>query len=149
MKLLLTALLLGIMPAIQAQNAQRMENNGQDSAAIRAALEHDYFTGIYEGDIQKLENIFYPATLLYGDIKGKPYQKDLAQYLDGVKNRQSPKDSGKPFKGTIQSIETTNSIGVARVRVKMYDFNYDEYLSFHKIDGRWYIVTKMITDVSE
>jgi len=30
----------------------------------------------------------------------------------------------------------------------MYEFNYDEFLSFHKINNRWMIVNKMITDVS-
>jgi len=31
----------------------------------------------------------------------------------------------------------------------MYQFDYQELLSFHKIDNRWLIVNKMITDVSE
>jgi hypothetical protein len=87
--------------------------------------------------------------LLFGDVKGQPYFKTLDQYLDGVKNRQSPKDSGKPFKGEVVSIKTVNSIGVAEVKVKMYDFNYHEFLSFHKIDGKWVIVNKMISDASE
>jgi hypothetical protein len=86
---------------------------------------------------------------LFGDVKGQPYAKTLDQYLDGVAHRQSPKDSGKPFKGTIISIDVVNSIAVARVRVKMYDFNYDEFLSFHKIDNRWLIVNKMISDVAQ
>jgi hypothetical protein len=82
-------------------------------------------------------------------VKGQPYAKTLDQYLDGVKNRQSPKDSGKPFKGTIISVNVLNSIAIAKVHVKMYEFNYDEFLSFHKIDNRWLIVNKMITDESE
>ncbi len=126
-----------------------METNQQDSLAIAQTLEDYYFKGIYEGNVDTLGNIFNPGTLLFGDIKGQPYAKTLDQYLDGVKNRQSPKDSGKPFKGTIISIDVVNSIAVAKVHVKMYEFNYDEFLSFHKIDNRWLIVNKMITDVSE
>jgi len=126
-----------------------METNQQDSLAIGQTLEDYYFKGIYEGNVDTLGNIFNPGTLLFGDIKGQPYAKTLDQYLDGVKNRQSPKDSGKPFKGTIISIDVVNSIAVAKVHVKMYEFNYDEFLSFHKIDNRWLIVNKMITDVSE
>lgn len=124
-----------------------MENNQQDSLAITQVLENHYFKGIYEGDINILKDVYYPGTLLFGDVKGLPYAKTLDQYLDGVKNRQSPKDSGKPFKGTIISIGVVNSIAVAKVHVKMYDFNYDEFLSFHKIDNRWVIVNKMISDV--
>lgn len=126
-----------------------MEDNQQDLSAITQALENYYFKGIYEGDLNTLGKILNPGTLLFGDVKGQPYAKTLDQYLDGVKNRQSPKDSGKPFKGTIISINVINSIAIAKVHVKMYDFKYDEFLSFHKIDNRWVIVNKMITDVAE
>jgi len=125
-----------------------MENNLQDSLAISHALNNYYFNGIYEGDLNALQNILNPGTLLFGDVKGKPYSKTLNEYLDVVKNRQSPKDSGKPFKGTIHTISVVNSIAIAKVHVKMYDFEYDEFLSFHKIDNRWVIVNKMLSDVA-
>lgn len=124
-----------------------MQQYQEDSAAITKTL-NDYFKAIYEGNVELLGNTFYPGTLLFGDVKGQPYYKTLAQYLDGVKNRQSPRDSGKPFKGQIISIEIINSIAVAKVTVKMYEFNYNELLSFHKFDGHWLIVNKMITDTA-
>jgi hypothetical protein len=124
-----------------------MDNHHADSKEISQALEEFYFKGIYEGDITTLKKVLYPGTLLYGDIKGQPYAKTLDVYLEGVKNRQSPRDSGTPFKGHIISIDVVNSIAVAKVHVKMYAFNYDEFLSFHKLDNRWMIVNKMITDV--
>jgi hypothetical protein len=147
--LLLTAFLSCTLLGLKAQNSNKMENNRQDSTAITQALENYYFKGIYEGNVNTLANILNPGTLLFGDVKGRPYAKTLDQYLDGVKNRQSPKDSGKPFKGTIISIDVVNSIAVAKVHVKMYEFNYDEFLSFHKINNRWMIINKMITDVAE
>jgi hypothetical protein len=147
--LVLTAFLSGVMLIAKAQNQKKMEINKQDSLAIGQVLENQYFKGIYEGDIEVLRPVYHPGTLLFGDVKGQPYAKTLDQYLDGVKNRQSVKDSGKPFKGTIISIDVVNSIAVAKIHVKMYDFNYDEFLSFHKIDGKWFIVNKMITDVGE
>lgn len=119
----------------------------EDSLAIAAALESDYFPGIYEGDVEKLGHIIYPGTLLFGDVDGVPYAKTREGYLDGVKNRQSVKDSGKPFKGSILSIDVVNTIAVAKVHVKMYDFNYDEFLSFHKINNQWVIVNKMLSNV--
>ena len=146
--LLLIAFLSCNLPVLKAQNSKKMETT-QDSIAITQALENYYFKGIYEGDINILRQIYYPGTLLFGDVKGQPYAKTVNQYLDGVAHRQSPKDSGKPFKGTIISVDVVNSIAVAKVHVKMYDFNYDEFLSFHKIDNRWLIVNKMITDVTE
>ena len=121
----------------------------KDSSAITQALEEYYFKGIYEGDIKILRKIYYPGTLLFGDVKGQPYAKTLDQYLDGVAHRQSPKDSGKSFKGAIISVDVVNSIAVAKAHVKMYDFEYDEFLSFHKFDNNWLIVNKMFTDISK
>jgi uncharacterized protein involved in tellurium resistance len=126
-----------------------METLKKESVTISNALERYYFKGIYEGDLNALGQIFNSGTLLFGDVKGQPYAKTLDQYLDGVKNRQSPKDSGKPFEGEILSIKVVNSIAIAEVKVMMYDFIYHEFLSFHKLDGRWLIVNKMISDVKE
>jgi hypothetical protein len=123
--------------------------NRTDSTAIAHVLTDAYFPGIYEGNVRLLASTFYPGTLLFGDAGGKPYYKTLEQYLDGVAHRQSPKDSGKPFKGEIVSIDVIQTIAVAKVHVRMYDFNYYELLSFHELDGKWVIVNKMISDVKE
>jgi hypothetical protein len=133
----------------KAQKTITMTTRQTDSAAIAYALEENYFAGIYEGDVNKLKKIFHPGALLFGDVKGQPYAKTLDAYLDGVKNRQSPKDSGKPFNGTVLNIKVVNSIAIAEVTVKMYDFDYHEFLSFHKIDDQWFIVNKMISDTNK
>jgi hypothetical protein len=146
---LLTAFTFLLLANRQSTNQFKMETIQKDSLAISNALENYYFKGIYEGDIDALGQIFNKGTLLFGDVKGEPYAKTLDLYLDGVKNRQSPKDSGKPFKGEILNIKVVNSIAVAEVRVKMYDFIYHEFLSFHKLNGKWLIVNKMISDVKE
>jgi hypothetical protein len=148
---LLTAFAVLLMGCRQSTNHFKMETIQKDSSVISIsnALENFYFKGIYEGDLNLLNQVFNTGTLLFGDVKGQPYAKTLDQYLDGVKNRQSPKDSGKPFKGEILNLKVVNSIAIAEVRVKMYDFIYHEFLSFHKLNGRWLIVNKMISDVKE
>src|SRR5882757_8804609 len=146
--LLLTAFLSCTLPALKAQNLKKMETT-QDSLTITEVLENKYFKGIYEGDTALLSTVYYGGTLLFGDVKGQPYAKTLEQYLDGVKNRQSPKESGKPFKGEILCIRIVKSIAIAEVKVKMYDFVYHEFLSFHKIDRQWFLVNKMISDIAD
>ena len=127
--LLVIALLFCVSWGGKAQNKIKMEKQ-QDSLAISQLLETRYFKGIYEGDITLLNTIYHPGTLLFGDVKGQPYAKNLPQYLDGVKNRQSPKDSDKPFKGEILNVRVTNSIAVAEVNVQMYDFLSPSSFSF-------------------
>ena len=148
---LLIAFAVLLMGCRQSTNHFKMETLQKDSSAISItnALENFYFKGIYDGDLDALSQVFNTGTLLFGDVKGQPYAKTLDQYMDGVKHRQSPKDSGKPFKGEILNLTVVNSIGIAEVRVKMYDFIYHEFLSFHKFNGRWLIVNKMISDVKE
>lgn len=158
MKILLSAVLLTCSIAIVSaqqkvditthKTVKIMENLKEDSLAISQVLDN-YFKGIYNGDVALLGSTFNAGTLLFGDVKGVPYAKTLDQYLDGVKNRQSPKDSGKPFNAEILSIDVINSIAVAKVSVQMYDFIYNDLLSFHKIDNRWLIVNKMLTDTSK
>ncbi|MDB5282968.1 MAG: nuclear transport factor 2 family protein [Bacteroidota bacterium] len=147
--LVLIAFILCTVLVLKAQNVNKMETYQQDSLAITRVLEDQYFKGIYEGDIEILKPVYHPGTLLFGDIKGQPYAKTLDQYLDGVKSRQSVKDSGKPFKGTILSVDVINTIAIAKLHVKMYDFEYEEFLSFHKINDQWLIVNKMLTDVAD
>ena len=117
--------------------------------AIAETLERYYFQGIYEGSLPLLKEAFHKEALLFGDVKGQPYAKTLEQYLDGVAQRVSPKDSGKPYKTEIISIDVINSIAMVKAHVKMYDFNYYDLLSFHKTDNRWVIVNKMLTHVEE
>ena len=147
--ILFSLLAVGSLITATAQpKSTTMENVKEDSLAISRVLE-SYFKGIYTGDTGLLKTVYHPGTLLFGDVKGQPYAKTLDQYLDGVASRQSPKDSGKPFNGEIVGIDIIHSIAIARVRVKMYDFDYQEFLSFHKLDGHWLIVNKMISDISE
>lgn len=147
--LFLTALLSWCLWDVKAQNLTNMETlQKEDSLAISQKLENAYFKGIYEGNVNTLGSVFDPGALLFGDVKGQPYKKTLAEYLDGVAHRQSPKDSGKPFKGEIISIKVVNSIAIAEVKVTMYDFVYHEFLSFHQMDGQWLLVNKMISDTA-
>lgn len=125
-----------------------MNPHTHETVAIGRATEY-YFRGIYEGQVQLLARVFHPNALLFADVKGQPYAKTLAAYLEGVAQRISPENSGQAFETEIFHIEVINSIAVAKVRVKMYDFNYYDFLSFHKVDGEWLIVNKMFTHVEE
>jgi hypothetical protein len=147
--LLFIALLACICGTAGAQNTRKMETQQTDSTMIAHALEAYYFKGIYEGNADTLGKIFHESTLLFGDKKGEPYTNTLAGYLNAVATRQSPKNSGKPFKSEIISIKVINSIAVAEVNVKMYDYNYYDFLSFHKFNGTWLIVSKLLTDVQQ
>ena len=116
------------------------------SKAIQALI-NQYFEGIYTGDVAKLEAVFYPGTMLFGDIKGEPYLKKVAAYLDGVKNRKSPKELEEAFNMEILSIEILGSVATVKAHVPMLGFNYYDFLSLSLMDGKWKIVNKLFSHV--
>ncbi|PJJ67170.1 putative lumazine-binding protein [Chryseobacterium geocarposphaerae] len=130
-----------------AQKINVMKTYKTEEATIKNAIEQLYLKGIYEGNTELLKEIFHKDALLFGDIKGVPYYKTAIQYIEGVGSRVSPEKSGKDFKPTIISIDVINTIATAKLNVKMYDFNYYNFITFHKIDGKWLIVNKTLTDV--
>ncbi|PKH50504.1 nuclear transport factor 2 family protein [Tenacibaculum sp. Bg11-29] len=105
----------------------------------------DYFEGIYTGDVSKLIDVFYPKALLFGDINGAPYFKTATAYIDGVKNRKSPKDLGQVFKMKILSIEILGNNAIVKAQLPMLGYNYFDFLSFTKINSDWKIVNKLFT----
>lgn len=111
------------------------------------ALIANYFEGIFEGDTDKLKACFHKNAYLYGDIKGVDYLKSSKEYLEGVKNRQSPKDLQETYKMKTIGIDIIGKIAMVKLQVPMLGYNYYDYLSLAKIDNEWKIVNKLFTHV--
>lgn len=144
---LIIAWLLSFPLSGLAQNLKDMKTNQTSETEIRNVIENYYFKGIYEGNTELLTKAFYKDALLFGDVNGVPYFKTAEQYIEGVSNRVSPEKSGKGFKSEIISIDIINSIAVAKLNVRMYDFNYYNFITFNHIDGKWLIINKTLTHV--
>ena len=118
----------------------------KSSSEIKSVISH-YFQGIYNGDSEKLENAFHPQALLFGDIRGEPYFKTVADYIDGVISRKSPSDLGESFKMEILAIEITGNMATVKAHLPMLGFNYYDFLSLSLLAGEWKIVNKLFTHV--
>ncbi|MFN3850420.1 MAG: nuclear transport factor 2 family protein [Spirosomataceae bacterium] len=123
-----------------------MKTFRDDSAEIQNVI-NDYFEGIYNGNIEQLRGAFYQDCLLFGDINGQPYFKKLDEYIEGVKHRKSPHELGEEFRMEILSIETLGNNAVVKLHVPMLGFNYYDFLSLSKLNGKWLIVNKLFTNV--
>lgn len=124
-----------------------MQMYTKKSTQITEVIE-DYFNGIYEGNIVMLRQCFAQDAQLYGDINGDSFQKSLDDYLEGVSNRQSPKELNESFQMEIISIEIIGHIAVAKLHLPMMGFNYYDLLSFHFDGEDWKIVNKLFTHVA-
>ena len=145
MKNLLIIVWLLIFPV--SSHVQKNTVMERDITEIKNIIENYYFKGIFEGNTDLLRKAFHKDALLFGDIKGVPYFKTAEQYIEGVGSRVSPEKSGKPFESKIISIDAVNSIATAKLNVRMYDFNYFNFITFNKINGEWLIINKTLTDV--
>ncbi|WPO92794.1 nuclear transport factor 2 family protein [Chryseobacterium sp. HR92] len=145
--LLIIAWLLSFPLSGHAQKAKNMNTKPATETEIRNIIENYYFKGIYEGNTELLTKAFYKGALVFGDVDGVPYFKTAEQYIEGVGNRISPEKSGKGFKAEIISIDVINSIAVTKLNVRMYDFNYYNFITFNHIDGKWMIINKTLTNV--
>ncbi len=108
---------------------------------------NNYFEGIFFGDIAKLESCFHENVYLYGDVKGVDYLKSLEEYLEGVRQRKSPKDLNETFKMEIIGIDIIGKIAMVKLHVPMLGYNYYDYLSLSQTNGDWKIVNKVFTHV--
>lgn len=107
----------------------------------------DYFQGIFNGEVDKLEKSFHNDLYLYGDIKGEDYLKSKHEYIEGVKNRKSPKELNEEFRMSIIGLDVLGKVAMAKVHVPFSGYNYYDYLSMGKINDKWIIVNKVFTHV--
>lgn len=114
-----------------------------------AALLDTYLDGLYRGDTARLRAVFHPQAALFGDVRGAPYQNTLEGWLEAVAQRQSPFDLGEEFRMRTLGIEVIHEIAYAKAHCPMLGFNYVDYLSLLRHDGRWLITNKLFTHVPE
>lgn len=107
-----------------------------------------YFEGLYIGDVALLKAIFHPQAVLFGEVKGQPYLKPIAEYLEIIANRASPRDLGEPFRMEALAVEVLGDVAYARVHSPMLGGNYFDYLALVRQDDRWLIVNKLFTHVA-
>lgn len=108
----------------------------------------EYFNGVFEGNVSQLKGVFHSDAVLYGDINGEPYLKNLQAYTEGVASRKSPKDLGEEFKMEVISIEAFGNNAMVKARLPMLGYNYYDFLSLTKLEGQWKIVNKLFTHVA-
>ena len=106
-------------------------------------LLNDYFDGLYEGDVDKLRNVFHDDAWL----KGNDYRKTRDEWLEAVANRPVPRDEGMEFNFNIVSLEIVDDQAMAKVDVPLLAAHFIDFLGLLKEGGQWRIVNKMFTTI--
>jgi hypothetical protein len=113
-----------------------------DTTAIEAVVQ-DYFTGMYEGDVERLRRIFHPRCWLFGENRSGSHEFHLAGFLDQIASEPIPKAEGEPFDMRLVLVDRTGSVAVAKVAVRYQNRRYTDYLTLHKTSVGWRVVGKL------
>jgi len=123
-------------------NTEQQTGNKDDAKIIKTLL-HDYFDGLYEGDVTKLRNIFHDDAWL----KGNNYRKSRDEWLAAVATRPIPKDEGMNYGFKVISLDIVDDQAMAKVDVPLLAAHFIDFLGLLKEDGTWKIVNKMYTTI--
>lgn len=116
--------------------------NTTDINDLNAALER-YFDLMYDCDVANFDKVFAATAQLHGFREGEMTCWPAAQYKEVLAGRTSPKASGAEKGDDILLIDfTSSSQALAKVRVRIGEMYFVDYLSYHKIDGIWLITSK-------
>jgi Putative lumazine-binding len=106
-----------------------------------------YFDALFRGDVERLRSTFHPRAILSGEVKGAPYYKTVDEYLSAVRNRQSPQALGEILRMKAVSFDIVGPIAFVKTQSPMLGFNYIDFLSLVRHEGRWVIAAKVFTHV--
>lgn len=116
-------------------------------AEIVSALDQ-FFDGFYEGNVDKLKQIFHPNCHLFSAADGPLVDDDMETVYEHVVNRLSPESRGQPRYDRIISIDISGpEVAMAKVQIAFGDRFFTDHLSLLRIDGRWQIISKTFTYV--
>lgn len=102
-----------------------------------------YLDLMFDCDISRFDRVFAPTSQLHGFRDGQMTCWPAARYKDVLAARQSPKSLGAPREEQILLLDiAAPSQALVKVRVRINQNVFVDYLSYHRIDGSWLITAK-------
>lgn len=110
--------------------------------AIASAI-NGYFDLMYDADDNRFLEVFHDACLVHGLQDKKLTAWSASEFRDVMRGRPSPASMKSPRDQEILSIEhTMPEVAIAKVRVRIGQTCFIDYLTFHRMHGRWLVTSK-------
>lgn len=107
------------------------------------AVVQSYFDGLYEGDAEKLGDVFHPSADLRCVEKGELKILTVPDWLAWVRKRPSAKAEGKPREDFIVTIDRSDDkTAFIKVKCQLPPRFFTDYLVAMKLGDGWQIVSK-------
>ena len=126
------------MPTAQSDYAEILE------------LLRNYYEGLYEVDVAKLREVFSPSARYATIMDGELLELSMDEYLPRVEKRTPPASEGVPYDYRVVSIRIAGEhTALAELECSLFGFDYTDFLSLLRIDGRWRIQAKVFEGVPQ
>jgi hypothetical protein len=98
---------------------------------------------MYDCDTSRFDEVFQPTVHLHGFREGEMKAWPAEVYKNILDQRQSPKSQNAPREDEILLVDFASSTqALTKVRVRISSMVFIDYLTWHRIDGRWMITSK-------
>ncbi len=105
----------------------------------------DYFDGLYEGDIDKLDRIFHDDVVL----KAPNLRRGKSDWLKAVATRPVPQKEEVEYRFKLLAIEVIGDQAMVKLECPLFEKFYIDFIGLLKEHGRWLIVSKMYCDLAQ
>jgi Putative lumazine-binding len=113
-----------------------------DIAALMRAVER-YFDLMHEADVSIFDRVFQPTAQLHGLRDGAIRVLTAEAYRKILASTPSPRSLGAPREDALLLLDVTScDQALAKVRVRINAIVYVDYLSYHHVDGDWFVTSK-------
>ena len=103
-----------------------------------------YFDGLYYCDIAILETVFHPKAQYATTSSGALLHYDMPTYMNVIKDRTPPADTGDPYGFEITSIQFAgNDTAHAVLQCTIMGKHFTDFLSLVRTQSNWQIIAKV------
>ena len=102
-----------------------------------------YFDLMYDGDLSRFDAVFAPTAQLHGVNEGQVRVLPAAEYRALLASRAPPKSKNAPRQQELLLVDiAAPSQALVKVRVRIDDVLFVDYLAYHLIGEAWLITAK-------
>jgi Putative lumazine-binding len=110
--------------------------------SLLAAVEA-YFETMFDADLERFDRLFAPTAMLHGFRDGALRVLPVRDYRNLLASNPSPKAKNAPRQQEILMLDiAAPEQALVKVRVRIEQVLYVDYLCFHCVGGAWRLTAK-------
>ncbi len=128
-------------PTKRAPHTQPQAESSRYESLMEALQK--YFDLLYDCDTSRFNDVFVPIVHLHGFRDGEMKSWSAEVYTDVLNKRQSPKSLNAPRQEEVLLVDfASENLALVKLRVRVAAMTFVDYLTWHRIDGKWLITSK-------